>query len=204
MTVAWNPSDKAGVVVLSNSNLTASRSGGTGYACVRGDTGQSSGDWTFEVNVDARGDNVGVGIANTVESLSVYPGSTWESVGYFYDGWMQNGGANVTMATYTIGDIISVRARKTANEVLFYKNGTLIYTWTGVLTTGDWYPIVSVRASTDQLTANFGATDLSYLQSGSLSWDGSQPVGAFNYSPRIINPLQLTPYKLQVAPMVNR
>ncbi len=97
MTVAWNPSDK-GTVTLSNSNYTASTSGGNNE--VRATLSHSTGKWYLEYNnVNFFGGGGGaLAFANSTEPLT---NNSFGSPGYF--GVSSSGGSFGDMGFLSMG-----------------------------------------------------------------------------------------------------
>lgn len=103
---AWNPSDVASEITLSNSNRTALRSttNSPAWRTVRSLTSHSTGKWYFEVlwenyNSGSPGGSI-VGVAPSGLSLSAFVGSTSTSYGIQATNiptiWVYNNGSNTT------------------------------------------------------------------------------------------------------------
>ena len=91
----WNPSDKAALISLSNSDLTAQKSsGGTGHTCVRATRPKSTGKKYFEVAMTGstsgtRQVNVGLVEASFgLSGSSALPGNTTTGGGVGYWPWL--------------------------------------------------------------------------------------------------------------------
>jgi hypothetical protein len=104
-----------------------------------------------------------VGLTNLTHIMNIYLG--WDqanAIEYRNNGAIVGTNTSTTgVATYTTGDIIGVWF-KPDGSVSFYKNGTLQANRTDV-PTGSLYPSATIGSSTDQLTANFGATAFNSL-----------------------------------------
>ena len=92
-----NESDKAAGITLSNGNLTATATGGTGSSrlLVRATTSKSSGKWVFAFDPTAVGAATGeyaVGVAAAGASLTNYLGNDNNSIGAFANGQIWRGG----------------------------------------------------------------------------------------------------------------
>lgn len=186
--VTWNPSDKASLVVLSNSNRTATRTGTTtNNQAVRATLSRSSGKYYFEVRMDTSGapSNFSmVGVCTSSLSLSNYIGQDSTSVGYEPTGSLYTNGAGAAYgATYTAGDVIGVAVDIDSGKVWYAKNNT----WQAsgnpaagtspavTLSSGlTLFPALSLYLAFTQpvLTARFKSSDLSYSPpSGFTPWD---------------------------------
>jgi hypothetical protein len=174
--VTWNPSDKSVDVTLSGGNLIATRSStstGVNDVQARANTGRTSGGY-FEIvfsTVVGGAHNPGIGLGNLSQSVNDYPGHTANSIGWFANGFFRGPTGVQSAPSFVVGDVIGCEL--TASSAKFYKNGTLVVTESS-LPTGTLYPIISVASVTDAGTANFGATDMAYLPTGVVSWDGSR------------------------------
>ena len=82
--------------------------------------------------------------------------------------YYQGSNQSVTISAVSVNDIVSCTT-ETNGTVKFYKNGTLVHTFSTVLVAGDVYhPIFSVNGatSTEQVQANFGTGDVTQQESG--------------------------------------
>ena len=161
----WNPSDKNSNITLSNGNLTATQGALDGWDSVRSTIGVSSGKWYWEITVNsASGSGVFSSIANTTAALTSYLGADTNGWGYHAatGNKFNNGDLGAYGATYVAGDVIGVALDMDAGTLIFYKNGTSQGTaFTGL--SGTFYAGTSlILNTTDQVTANFGASTFSY------------------------------------------
>jgi hypothetical protein len=182
----WNASDKGPAIVLSNGDLTATQtntSGGTQPSKLRATDAGSVGKF-FEVTANvtqgsgAPDGTDAVGVSTTASNVLITNDAT-NSIMYFASGWLAGpttGGVN-TGITWTGGDIIGVYY-DSSSSIKFYKNGTLVYTYSGTIPSGGIFPTAVLFVNNDQVTANFGATTFAHLPSGASAWDvagGSLP-----------------------------
>jgi hypothetical protein len=158
-TTTWNPSDKNAGIALTNGNLTATRSGGSGDAGVRSIASTSTAKVYWEITADTlTNTNNAFGVANSTWNL------TW------VDGSFNNAGSwgLNALLPYASGDVIGVALDATARKVWYRVNGGSwgpsgdpaagtggrdISTLTGAL-----YALVFSNPNGDGHTANFGAT----------------------------------------------
>ena len=158
----WNSADKGANITLSNGDLTCTTN--STRNAVRSTIGKSSGKWYWEVTYDVTtGANIGVG--TSAMALTNYPGAGTTSYGYFADspnnGIYNNGAVVDAAAAYVITDIIGIALDMSGLTVDFYKNNVIqgsiaIAAGTWYAAAGDGYP------TGGQVTANFGATSLTY------------------------------------------
>lgn len=178
----WNPSDKDSHVTLSNGNLTATvnNSGGS-YPTVRSTVGKSSGKFVFEFTVTSA-TSLQIGVETAASSLTSYVGSQSTSWGYAIAGYVyHNGAASGPYASFTVGDVIGVRADMDNGIVSFFKNGIYQTALTGV--TGTVYAAISSNTAGGG-TANFGA--------GSLLYNYDDPIATDIGSPSVARPASTT------------
>jgi hypothetical protein len=167
--VTWSTTDKDSSISLSNNNLTAT--GTTADRSVRATLPAPNG--YFEVKADVMGGSstMAVGLTNLTHIMNIYLG--WDqanAIEYRNNGAIVGTNTSTTgAATYTTGDIIGVWF-KPDGSVSFYKNGTLQANRTDV-PTGSLYPSATIGSSTDQLTANFGATAFNSLPATAIAWN---------------------------------
>lgn len=185
--VTWNPSDKASLVVLSNGNRTATRTGATTNQSVRATLSRSSGKYYFEVRMDTAGapSNYSmVGVCTSSLSLSNYIGQDSTSVGYEPTGQRYTNGAGAAYgATYTAGNVIGVAVDIDSGKVWYAKDNTWQASGNPAAGTNPavtlsagltLFPALSLYAASTQpaLTARFKSSDLSYSPpSGFSPWD---------------------------------
>ena len=82
--------------------------------------------------------------------------------------YYQGSNQSATVSAVSVNDIVSCTT-ETNGTVKFYKNGTLIHTFSTTLTDGHvYYPIFSVNGatSTERVQANFGSDDVTQQESG--------------------------------------
>lgn len=166
----WNPSDKSANVTLSNGNLTASGSNGSGGA-VRANQGKSSGKWYWEITQNAAILGQVVGVGNATMDLAQQVGITTDGWSYYgQDGKKYNGAGGVAYGnTFVAGTIISYALDMDNGKLWFAKAGTWQNSgdpaagtnaaFTGL--TGTLYPAWS-QANGSSGDANFGASAFTY------------------------------------------
>ena len=159
----WNPLDKSSKISLSNSNLTASRTG-SGIGIVRANKSKSTGKWYWEVKLDTASDQF-IGIAKSGHGLNRVlgsPSSGWSMV--MDDGVkFHTGNQGYYGTTGNNGDVVGVALDMDAKTIKFYKKnaGQTNCTDLGVAFTGVSGPVFPAWGSqylTTKGTANFGAT----------------------------------------------
>ena len=190
--VAWNPSDKYSGVTLSNSNKTAAILGGT-RGGVRASQGRSNdgSKYYFEIKIDtvsSANDVLGmVGISTTNHAITSY-NSTLSGSNYVKSLMFSKTSANAlyyAMSNYgsnvcpncAVNDVIGVAVDFSANQLRFYRNGTLTtyHSILDSLISGTIYPSWSgaVDTNNDSVTLRETASEMAYLPSGFLAWDGT-------------------------------
>lgn len=157
----WNSADKGANVVLSNSDLTSTLSGGLGS--VRSDISKSSGKWYWEVRIDAGLSDSVVGVSSASASLSTYPGGDAQGWGFNTNnsgpGFILHNGSvlQAGIGAVSVGQWIGVALDMDNQTLRFYLStgavGTLI---TGLPAT--MYAATGGGASGPAQTANFGQT----------------------------------------------
>jgi hypothetical protein len=180
----WNPADKHADITLSSGDLVATRTAQTVIrANARSTNPKTSGKHYWEVTVEAITTPPSAAfIATAIASdlLSGLLGSDDNTAAYFGDGFVSNGINSTTIATYTAGDVLGCAIDLDAGEGWFSKNGVFAsgdpVTGTGphfTFTAGTTiYPALMFRNSTDELTANFGATAFNTSPpTGFSAWD---------------------------------
>jgi len=188
---AFNPSDKASEITLSNGNLTATR-GTTGNTngLVRSLSSKSSGKWYYEIRIDTTngpggGDWSTHGIATSALATSAYVGSNASSYGYEHStgNKYNNGSWSAFGATLAAADILGVAVDLDNGKIWFAKNNTWQASgdpaagtnaaYTGI--SGTFYPAASLyKTGTTQhtLTARFSPANLTYSPpSGFSAWE---------------------------------
>tara|TARA_Y100001937_G_scaffold42232_1_gene59854 strand:- start:401 stop:4108 length:3708 start_codon:yes stop_codon:yes gene_type:complete len=154
-----NPLAKGSNVTLSNGNLEASSTTGSGTGTVLGTIGVSSGKWYWEFTGGSGALGVGVGIAEGGKNLGTYLG---EGVGYSY--YSENGrkyssaGGATYGASYGANDVIGVALDADAGTLVFYKNGSSQGTAFTGLTNGPYFPAIADSSGTNSFdgVVNFG------------------------------------------------
>jgi len=158
----WNPATVGAGIALSGGNLIATQSNGTNATAASTFT-VSSGKWYWEVKMTTQNGGFNcVGIA-----ISGY--SNTGTLGGDVDGWAyingqrryHNGTTNLYGASIVAGGVIGVYLDAGAGSVGFTYNGVdQGSAYTGL--TGPFYAACSPDSSGGVMTANFGATSLTY------------------------------------------
>lgn len=163
----WNPSDKASEIVLSNGNLTAEKTEGSGWQGVRSTISKSSGKWYWEVKIDvASTDHNMIGVGTSLETLT-YPGDSLEGYSYYgYYGYKYHSSGASYGDTFTLNDVIGVALDLDNGKIWWAKNGVWQASgdpsagtneaYSGL--SGDFYAMVGLYSAGNKITANFGET----------------------------------------------
>ena len=169
----WNPDDKHADITLSNSNLTATSTYNNWHG-IRSIEGKSSGKWYWEttIDVDSAFHYIRVGVGTVDASLSLQIGNDAYAYGYSAEnGEKYNNNVSPAYgATYTTGDIIGVALDMDNGKLWWSKNGVWQASgnpgagtneaYSGL--SGTFFAMFSPQITTDQGTANFGASSFSY------------------------------------------
>jgi len=150
----WNALDQKDCT-LTNGNLDATSNAGAWRSC-RGTIGMSSGKWYWEVTVTS-GEATMVGIATSLAPVDNWAASS--AYGWIYNdngNKYHNGGYTGYGATYDNGDTIGVAFDADNGSLVFYKNGASQGTAYTGLTSGPYFPVISL-ISAATVVANFGA-----------------------------------------------
>jgi hypothetical protein len=157
----WNPSDKGSNITLSGGNLTATV--GAGGGMVRSTIGKSSGKWYWEVTRNSGGPDCVIGIANSSASLTSYLGVDANGRGYIGStgNKITNASAAAFGASYAATDVIGVALDMDTGQITLYKNNTSQgVAYTGL--SGTFFAAFGTTNTGDKVTANFGASALTY------------------------------------------
>lgn len=162
-----NPSDKDANISLSSWNLVATAAN-TSWKSARANQGKSSWKHYWEIVVTspwAFNSMVWVwSISDALNNFVWFNSTGWSY--YSYTGkWdasnAYNNNSNIPYGTpYTLGDVIWVALDATGGTLEFFKNNVSqgsLSIWAGT-----WYPMVSPYDNGVVITANFGATPLTY------------------------------------------
>jgi hypothetical protein len=165
-----NPLDNGGVT-LSNGNLDSTSSAVETWRSVKSTIGVSSGKWYWEVSSLNATTNtstfqaVMAGIATAAESTSNYSGFGANGWSYFnVNGYKYNSGTPVPYgATWTSANVIGVALDADNGTLTFYKDNSSQGTAFTGLTSGPYFPTISLYASST-VTAyiNFGQRPFAY------------------------------------------
>jgi hypothetical protein len=141
---------------LSQGNLAASTNSGSNWKTVPTTMYMSTGKWYSEVKVTYT-DYVDsfIGFASSSFNGQNYaPSETAFGYQFHPSLGIRHNSAQLSAQTFTQGDIIGLALNMDDNEIKFYKNGSLLYTATGVAD-GDW-SVALTLLYTKTLYANFG------------------------------------------------
>ena len=154
----WDPANKGANISLSGGNLIASSSAVGG---VRSTIGKSSGKWYWEYTATTASNMIN-GVGNASASLASYPGSDANGWGYrSFNGDKANSSTAAYGASYVTGDVIGVALDITSGTIEFYKNNVSQgVAFSGL--SGTIFAMCGSVSGSDVLTANFGATALTY------------------------------------------
>jgi hypothetical protein len=161
----WNPLQNGGLT-LSNGNLDSARATSS-FVAAAATIGMSSGKWYWEHTCSAAQDSanitaIGIGTSNVV--ISTMPGFTggngWVYVSESGYKWFNGSGVSYG-ATWTNGDVVGIAFDADAGTLTFYKNGTSQGTAYTSLTSGPYFPVVSMYGTSTGST-NFGQRPFAY------------------------------------------
>jgi hypothetical protein len=157
-----NPLDKGTSTTLSNGNLTPSI-GSAAWTSVRSTMPfPTTGKWYAEATCGAiGGGGLILGIGTASASLATYTGADANGWCYYNTGQkINNATAAAYGASYTDNDVIGIAFDADAGTLVFYKNNTSQGTAYSGLTSGTYFVMPSVNASSWSL--NFGQRPFSY------------------------------------------
>lgn len=156
----WNPSDKSAAITLSNGNLSAATS--TASRGVRSTVSESSGKWYVEIKKTVPLDTVYCGVGTSTTSLTTGPQAG--SVCYRSDLgeiWKETNNLGTFTTMSSAADVLGIALDATGKTVKFYVNNTLQTTVTYTFS-NPVYILLVIGGTTTVITANFGATALTY------------------------------------------
>lgn len=155
----WDPANKGAAVTLSDANLSATRTTGTGNQSVRSTVARATGAATLTYNPeDAPNLYPLIGICNATFAItgSNPLGSDANSLGIFSNGDINGGPGGSTGLDFNTGDVATLTLNRAANTLTIQKNGG-----TGVpidissISGATLYMATSVFSSAGKITANF-------------------------------------------------
>lgn len=181
----WDASLKGANVILSNSDLDATKAG-AGYQSVYGTQGRSAGRYAFEIITTAQSalSTLSIGIAdktNTAGVIATYLGNNGgpvETVGYnahtsnrYYRRMTVGNVSGTTMSggvVNAVSTVMTVDVNFASNTVTFYQNGTVL-TPSGIAVTSGvtYFPAASIQSGS---AVRLRTTGLTYLPSGAAEW----------------------------------
>lgn len=174
----WNPADKSALIILSGSDLIATRSATSPFAGASGRAlpTATTGSFKYEITINLDG-SAGTTVLGLSTAASPTNGSLNGSgdFGWSSDGAVTvNGVAGVAFEPYTTGDVISIEFNRTSRAVNIQKLGGGARSNAYVLSAGTYVPAVSMLQPGNFNTANFGASAWSIAAtSGYVGWPSS-------------------------------
>jgi len=165
VTTTWNASDKDADVTLSGGNLSAAITANPGM--VRSGSAFTTGVGVWEATLTS-GTSWYIGMANSSETITSYPGSTNNGLGYSIpNGLVKNGVLVYPIVSITVGDVLGIVYDTNFRTISFFKNGVFVYQATGSdVPSGNLYAAFGGNGSAaGGITANFGATAFAYTYS---------------------------------------
>lgn len=168
----WNPADKSAAHTLSGGNLVITNNN-TGWTSTRGTIGRTSGKPQFEVAITANPSGaVIVGFGNASASLASFVGADNNSAGcYAANGEKVSGGASnpFGFTSWTAGILTVMFDLDAGNVYVKLNNGSPVLFGSGLVS--EAFPMIAMYTATEEVTANFGATPLTYPEAGyELGW----------------------------------
>jgi hypothetical protein len=160
----WNPLANGGLT-LANGNLDASRASASWVAALA-TIGISSGKWYWEHTCTATQDanNISVvGVATGGLNLATMPGFTANGWVYVSEtGFKYNNNSSLSYgAIWTNGDVIGIAFDADNGTLVFYKNNVSQGTAYTGLTSGPYFPVLSMYGTSSGPT-NFGQRPFAY------------------------------------------
>lgn len=179
MATTWNPSDKSSQLTLSNGNLTIAGSVGVldNLRKARATDSKSSGQWYFEVRLDAKPDNeyyCNIGICDGASSVDLRIHNDANGFAYFVAGGIYSNLASIgTSDAYLPNDVIGVAIDCDTHTVKFLKNNTQQGGAYTIPTGVSYFPAASAGQNV-QVTGRFTAAAFSYTPpAGYSAWDSA-------------------------------
>ena len=178
----FDPNYKGTDLVLSNNNLTVTKTVSTAYASTLSSNVRGTKVYAeLHLDVEAPGQReIGLGIANVAANLNDYAGGAdGNSLGYFGNGSVFVGDALIgTTATYAAGDWIGVAVDAVAQTVAF-RNITQGGSWSSNFSIaalgGPLHFIINCYRPTDAWTVNFDSVFIGAPPADFTKWDGDPP-----------------------------
>lgn len=167
---AWNPSDRAAAITLSNSDRTATVTGSS-YASVRSVTSHATGKWHFEATIDVQGsDTPAIGVANATATLSNYFGVDANALVYFVpEGNIYQNGVIASPGLFTSGTV-AVEVDADTRQIWFqHTSGSRVGPYS--ITTTDALFVGGTCRLNGQITINTGQAAFAITPtSGFTAW----------------------------------
>lgn len=155
----WDPVNKGPMAVLSDGNLSVTRSAGTGFQSVRTTTALSVGSATFTYNPEDAANLVPlIGVCNASFDIMGADniGVNANGIGVYSNGDIAGGPGGSTGLSFDTGDVATLTLNRPANTLTIQKNGGAGYVIAiSSLTGANLYLACSVFSSAGKITANF-------------------------------------------------
>ena len=128
------------------------------------------------------------------------PNSNIYGFGYFNSGAIKGDGADGTTSgnnmvtgqtTYTLDDIIGLASDIENGTLSFYKNGTLVYTITGI-GSHEWFPAQTTYGTSSKNSANFGQRTISMILNGQFDPTNIPPMDYTSLLPKLLERINKT------------
>lgn len=201
-----NPADKNAALTLSAGDLKVTKSGASGaWATVRGTTSHNSGLWYFEMKRDnaATGDGFILGLATAGLSLSNFPGSAANTIGFIGSNptrQLYAGGVNVLSSGSGApsGGYFGIAVNFNTGKVWVRTSNVAGWMGGGNPSTGRLpsatftpgtalFPAVSLYYNGCEATVNLGASAFNMAAPlGFVGWDSAQPTFSDPYWPHTV------------------
>jgi hypothetical protein len=158
-------------LTVTNGGLQLNSNGSASSLTRRAPFSLSSGVWQWEITQTAGGNDAQrTGVVKEGASLLVASEVGSDAFGWGYqwsNGNKINAGSSTAYgATATTNDVIGVVFDANAGTLAFYKNGVSQGVAFSGLTSGPYYPAVSLNSTTHVLSANFGQRPFAYPVAG--------------------------------------
>lgn len=155
----WDPANKGAAVTLSDANLSATRTTGSGYQSVRSTVARATGSATFTYNPEDAANLVPlIGICNSTFVITGGSpiGSDANAIGIFSNGDLAGGPGGNTGLDFNTGDIATLTLVRAANTLTIQKNGGAgAVIDISSISGATLYMATSVFSSAGKITADF-------------------------------------------------
>lgn len=177
----WNGSyiGTSGSLLAGNLTFTCTASNGGVLATKPGGTTAKSDDRYYEVYVDVLGNNMSIGISNSLSpNLNTWAGADSHGWTYYCNGtaggkWEAGSLSFPGYTAFNTGNWVGIVLKSSTNQMLAYSKvgSTTTLEFTITIPAGSYYPFMSSNAG--KATANFGASgwQLTGAPFGATGWD---------------------------------